>query len=133
MRRVRRDWAAALAGWAIFVLGVMVGAIVFARVLAAVVEAPPPGMVARPDQMDPAYERQVGLDELARLCPPPPPQRDFGGRIRRRFVTLGCFVSDSGLIYLPRGWPSQRELQEIRVHEWAHKLFGWRHGQPANP
>ena len=40
----------------------------------------------------------------------------------------GCYAPKLDMIVLmqPSAWPSRREWEEIRVHEWAHAR-GWRH------
>ena len=41
---------------------------------------------------------------------------------------MGCYAPrlDAVILMDPRAWPSRREWEEIRAHEWAHAR-GWRH------
>lgn len=52
---------------------------------------------------------------------------EWAGAIHRKAYYAGCYIPALDRVILPTDWPSKRELQEIRVHEHAHRVFGWRH------
>jgi len=52
-------------------------------------------------------------------------------RKRGDAYAMACWRPDLDVIALPsrKAWPSKREIEELREHEWAHAR-GWRHDQP---
>lgn len=45
-------------------------------------------------------------------------------------IGVACYVPSMDRVILPAAkyWPSGRELEQMRVHEWAHAR-GWRHNE----
>jgi len=95
---------------------------------------PPPEMTPTIEQMDEraAAGREVWLPlaEVQKACGGnPAPLLNYSGKVRRTYTVLGCEFY--GKVYLPNDWPSARETQRIRTHEWAHALYGWKHRAPG--
>lgn len=97
-----------------------------------IVEAPPEEYRSGPTVSGKTTERIFdNFDEMQRFC-------------RENGVSLGhnpgrgayfqaCYVPSLDVVALPsrKAWPSQREIDELREHEWAHAR-GWRHSYPLN-
>jgi len=88
-----------------------------------VAERPPEIYLSGPTQTGKTTE--VELDQLAkvdRLC------RSWNGAPSGTRYVNGCYIAALDVVVLPaKGvWPSERERQQLREHEWAHAR-GWRH------
>lgn len=87
----------------------------------AITMAPPVEMMPTTAQMDHSVEI---IEPVAQL------QRDCAAAAElpsRQAYFRGFYIQATDRIYLPSDWPSKREFEAIRVHEHAHRMFGWTH------
>lgn len=119
-------WALVL----LFCLGVWTGVALAVRSAAGGwgILQPPANMTPTPAQMDASREVWVPFAEVAHYCGPnPAPTRDYRGRVRAYRTVLGCYLPRLDVVILPSDWPSRCEVQQLQVHEHAHRVFGWVH------
>jgi hypothetical protein len=95
--------------------------------LGRVVEPPPAIYASGPTRSGRTYELQLesveAVDYLCRVKLHGMPQG-----ARRGSYYMSCYDPqlDAVIIMQPKAWPSRREWNLIREHEWAHAR-GWRH------
>lgn len=90
------------------------------------VEPPPARYAEGPSLYGQTRERTFSRsEEVQRVC------SFYLGRPARGYYQA-CYIPAMDLIVLPdaRAWPSAREREALRAHEWAHAR-GWRHPAPA--
>ena len=92
-----------------------------------VVEPPPPAYAQGPTRTGRTYEIRLNtveaVDYVCRTMLHGLPQG-----AREGDYYMGCYNPrlDAVVLMQPKAWPSRREWEEIRSHEWAHAR-GWRH------
>lgn len=91
------------------------------------VERPPIEYRLTEEQMDPSKETRIPLRQLQDICPKKEPIRNYSGQIQYQVSVVGCYNSLTDKLYIPSDWASKKELFFIREHEWAHKVFKWKH------
>ena len=101
--------------------GVWTGLVIGARTLAGAILRPPANMTPTQAQMDPAHELWVPHVDVMALCRMalgnPPPGRYW----------QACYLRGADVAVLPSDWPSKSEARDLRIHEHAHRVFGWVH------
>ena len=91
------------------------------------VERPPVEYRLTEEQMDITKETRIPLYKLQELCPKKEPIRTYSGQVQYYVSVVGCYNSYTDKMYIPSDWSSKKELFFIREHEWAHKVYKWKH------
>lgn len=100
-----------------------------------IVEPPPEEYASGPTQTGKTRELIFDdLEALQKFCqvwggvPQASPER-AGDRYAQ-----ACYSPRVDIVALPsrKAWPSQKEIDQLREHEWAHAR-GWRHGGESLP
>jgi hypothetical protein len=120
--------AVAFCGWFWrIVFGLSVQAATGSFGLNLAVEAPPSAYVRGPTQTGVTRELELPtVQAVDRLC-----KLALGGlpvKAERGGYYMGCYIPLSDTVVIPtrKAWPSGREWEDLRAHEWAHAR-GWRH------
>lgn len=125
-RNLVHHWCASVGGLGL--AAVAVGAVYSSAAAFTFVRAvqPPPAQYASgPTQYGHTTEKTFSTPEaLQAFC------NFYLGRPANTYYQA-CYVPALDLVVLPdaHAWPSARERQELREHEWAHAR-GWRHPMP---
>jgi hypothetical protein len=99
----------------------------FALTFERVVEPPPAIYAQGPTLTGRTYEIRLdsveAVDQVCRTLLHGLPQGAYKGA-----YYMGCYNPrlDAVILMQPKAWPSRREWEAIRAHEWAHAR-GWRH------
>jgi hypothetical protein len=95
--------------------------------MSRVVEPPPPLYATGPTQTGRTWEmRMKSVEQVDFLCRSMLHGLPQG--VRKGAYYMSCYNPklDAVIIMDPKAWPSRREWEAIRAHEWAHAR-GWRH------
>ena len=106
---------------ALHCLGVWTGIALAVKSVAGAILLPPREMTPSVAQMDPTRELWAPHATVMQVC-----ARALGS-VPRGHYYRACYLRKPDLVVLPRDWPSRSETRDLRIHEHAHRVFGWRH------
>lgn len=103
------------------VVGFFLAGYLLTFALAGAIPLPPREMTPTQAQMDPDRELWLPHADVMKVC------AKALGSVARGSYYRACYLRIPDLVILPNDWPSRSETQDLRIHEHAHRVFGWRH------
>ncbi|MDB5448009.1 MAG: hypothetical protein JWQ97_3326 [Phenylobacterium sp.] len=120
--RIHLQWPRRFCAVGLVIVAANIGVPTRAFTVMRAVEAPPSRYAAGPTITGATREKTFSTpDAVQAFC-------NFYLGPPRGGYYQACYVPALDLVVLPdkRAWPSAREREELRAHEWAHAR-GWRH------